>query len=200
MNGRSWYDDTHMQQQSPSSRKNNRLGAIERQILELIALEAASYEHILSQTSLYAYGYARFPRKLAAYRYRIRQAIQRLQEQKYIRRSGNTVTITHTGEQKLRSAALRNKDRLGQPNWDGKWRIAAFDIPEEFSTMRNQVRRILKEAGFIKLQNSVWIFPHECEELVQLIKEESRLRNHILYGVLEHIENELMLKKHFQLQ
>ncbi len=90
--------------------------------------------------------------------------------------------------------------RLLQTNaWDGKWRIVAFDIPEKYSALRDKVRRILKQAGFIKLQHSVWIFPHECEELAQLIKEESRLSNYILYGRLDRIENESGLKKAFHL-
>lgn len=182
------------------STRNGKLGAIEKQVLELLALEEASYNHILSQTSLYGYGYVHFPRKLAAYRYRIRQSIKRLQEQKYIRASGDILTLTPAGDHALKYAAFRTKSLLNQNEWDGKWRLAIFDIPEEHSSLRDRIRRVLKDAGFIKLQHSVWVFPHECEELVQLIKEESRLRNHILYGVLDRIENDRVLKKHFRLQ
>ena len=61
------------------------------------------------------------------------------------------------------------------------------------------MREVLKRAGFQKLQHSVWIFPHECAELSLLIQEESGLKKHILYGVLDRIENEDRLKDLFRL-
>lgn len=41
--------------------------------------------------------------------------------------------------------------------WDGKWRIVIFDIPEERRIIRNLFRRNLKKWGFKQLQKSVWI-------------------------------------------
>ena len=41
--------------------------------------------------------------------------------------------------------------------WDGKYRIVIFDIPEEKRIIRNLFRRNLKKWGFQHLQKSVWI-------------------------------------------
>ena len=65
--------------------------------------------------------------------------------------------------------------------WDHKWRLVVFDIPEKYATLRDKVRTILKRSGFVKLQQSVWVFPH------------------ILYGVLDRIEGEESLRKIFHL-
>lgn len=42
-------------------------------------------------------------------------------------------------------------------DWDGKWRVVIFDIPEEKRIIRNMFRRNLKKWGFKHLQKSVWI-------------------------------------------
>lgn len=51
------------------------------------------------------------------------------------------------------------QDLIGQDpqNWDGKWRIVIFDIPEQRRIIRNLFRRNLKKWGFKHLQKSVWI-------------------------------------------
>lgn len=103
------------------------------------------------------------------------------------------------GESALGALVVQTRELLGKHTWDGKWRVVAFDIPEQLTTLRDKVRRILKETGFVKLQQSVWIFPHECEELVRLVQEESQLAPHILYGVLERIEGDAQLRKAFDL-
>jgi DNA-binding transcriptional regulator PaaX len=109
------------------------------------------------------------------------------------------VSITHKGLRLLDRTAATVRAKLQNRKWDGKWRMVTFDIPEEFKEQRDRVREILKRAGFVKLQQSVWIFPHDCEELTKLIKEETHLANHILYGVLEKIEHDESLCKVFSL-
>lgn len=49
------------------------------------------------------------------------------------------------------------EDPAEEKNWDGKWRIVIFDIPEEKRIIRNLFRRNLKKWGFKHLQKSVWI-------------------------------------------
>ena len=120
-------------------------------------------------------------------------------ELEHVRAVGGRLSITKSGRDVIGVTISRTLDLLANKKWDHKWRIATFDIPEKYAALRNKVRDILKKAGFVKLQHSVWIFPHDCEELVQLLKKESQLSNYILYGVLERIEDEERLKKLFQL-
>src|SRR5680860_993607 len=46
---------------------------------------------------------------------------------------------------------------------------------------RGFIRTQLVSLGFIKLQNSVWVSPYECEELVNLIKSDQNLSDSIIY-------------------
>jgi len=179
------------------SKKRRRLGNYERDILEHLSLGDLLYAHLHSARSTKRF--YKLARERATERYRRKKAMERLEHMGYVKRVAESLTITEDGRTALGAATMKTRDLLGSEKWDLKWRVAAFDIPEKFAVLRNRVRFILKRAGFIQLQHSVWVFPHECEELIQLIKHESKLTPYILYGVLERIENEERLKKLFKL-
>lgn len=48
-------------------------------------------------------------------------------------------------------------NKFEDKDWDGKWRVVIFDIPEEKRIIRNLFRRNLKKWGFKPLQKSVWM-------------------------------------------
>jgi phenylacetic acid degradation operon negative regulatory protein len=173
-----------------------RLGRIERDILEGLSAGDLLYAALFSGRSTKQM--FKLARQRALERYRRKKAVERLLEEKFIRRSAERLTITDMGRGAL-GEVIASTAKLLQTKWDGKWRIVIFDIPEQYAVLRNKIRTILKRAGFRQLQLSVWIFPYECEELARLIKEESRLSKHILYGTLEHVENNDTLKKSFNL-
>jgi phenylacetic acid degradation operon negative regulatory protein len=67
------------------------------------------------------------------------------------------VTLTYEGI--LRAlGGTHPPDRWDRP-WDGQWRMALFDLPEEQRSLRNALRNELKTARFGCLQGSVWISP-----------------------------------------
>lgn len=53
--------------------------------------------------------------------------------------------------------------------------------------------------GFLKLQDSVWIYPYDCEELVALLKADFRIGKDILYVIADSLENDGWIKRHFGL-
>jgi len=58
---------------------------------------------------------------------------------------------------------------------------------------------MMLDFGFLRVQYSVWVSPYDCEELIALVKAELRLGKDVLYVVVEQIENDGWIKKHFQL-
>ncbi|PIR84968.1 CRISPR-associated endonuclease Cas2 [Candidatus Kaiserbacteria bacterium CG10_big_fil_rev_8_21_14_0_10_45_20] len=173
------------------------VGVLERDILEQLSGGDLLYGFLLS---------ARSSRRLfikarerASYRYRRKQAILRLKEKRFIQQKGELFKITPKGTAILKQQIQKTHNLLNTKRWDGRWRIVAFDVPEKHRSFRNKIRLALKEAGFIQMQKSVWVFPHECKELSDLLKEEPRLTHCVLYGVLEQIENEEKIKKIFNL-
>lgn len=83
--------------------------------------------------------------------------------------------------------------------WDGKWFLVFFDIPEEQRNKRAYLRNFLKEIGFYPYQQSVYIFPYECEKEIALIKKIVEGAKYISYVIAEKIENEKSLKTYFGL-
>ena len=80
------------------------------------------------------------------------QAIRRLRKKGIIEQE-----ISDDGKIIIKLTSL-GKDFLGKDEeWDGKYRIVIWDIPEKKRRIRNLFRRRLKDWGFKGWQKSVWI-------------------------------------------
>lgn len=53
--------------------------------------------------------------------------------------------------------------------WDGKWRVASFDIPEKYKLARRAFQQKLRELNFFPLQKSVWVHPFPCESEIKFL-------------------------------
>lgn len=56
-------------------------------------------------------------------------------------------------------------------NWDGKYRIVIFDIVQLKKLYREAFRGKLKELGFYRLQDSVWVIPFDCRDEIGLLRD-----------------------------
>jgi DNA-binding transcriptional regulator PaaX len=133
----------------------------------------------------------------------LREEIKKLYRSKLVEWKENpdgSFTLSLTKEGKLRVLTYHfQKMRIKRENWDGKWRIVVFDIPEKIKRARDALREKLKDLGFYELQKSVFVFPYECREEIEFVIEFFNLRKYVRIGVLESIDNELHLKKIFKL-
>lgn len=133
---------------------------LEKSIDGYVRLEDFAYHH-------YRYHYGIPELKKAA----LSKAVARL-------RKGGLIETDKTDVGKLilkltdagRTAYLLGNDNVD--NWDGKWRIVIFDIPEQKRLIRDLFRRNLKKWGFKHLQKSVWISKKNVtEKLFSYIKD-----------------------------
>ena len=60
-------------------------------------------------------------------------------------------------------------------------------------------RRFMAEYGFVRLQDSVWIYPYDCEDLIALAKASLRIGADVLYMIVERLERDKHLREHFGL-
>ena len=138
----------------------------------------------------------------AQFAYRARTAAGRLAQKglvRFIERDGERFAeITAEGNRVLAidvaKAALAVRKRK---RWDKRWRMVMFDIPERRKHVRERLRGIMREIGFLRIQDSVWVFPYDCEELMALLKAELHIGKDVLYAVVEHIENDNHIRAHF---
>ncbi len=113
---------------------------------------------------------------------------------------GTMVHLTPKGEQVLRRLELSDF-RLHRPKrWDRKWRVLIFDIPERRKGLRHKIRRTLKVIGFVRLQDSVWAYPYDCEDLITLLKADFKIGKDLLYLIVDSLEYDRSLKEHFGLE
>lgn len=132
---------------------------------------------------------------------RMSQAFSRLIEKGLVAKGSNRrFTLTSRGE-RLAQALSETEGLIKKPlRWDGKWRIVIFDVWERRRAVRDRLRTILQRNGFVKVQNSVWAHPYDCEELFLLLRANLSLGRGILYIVAEEIEHDEWLRRHFHLR
>lgn len=105
-----------------------------------------------------------------------------------------------TPKGKLQILKYLHLERLKIKKWDGRWRVAIFDLPETIKKWREYLRGELKNLGFYALQESVYITPYPVTgELDELLKEWN-LRKYFRYLTVSEIDNENELKIVFGLK
>lgn len=68
------------------------------------------------------------------------------------------IRLTDSGREQAVLASLQQEDR----EWDGRWRVVIFDIPEKRRGARDVLRYRLKQWGFTPWQRSVWVSRKNC--------------------------------------
>ncbi|OHB15276.1 MAG: hypothetical protein A2431_01635 [Candidatus Zambryskibacteria bacterium RIFOXYC1_FULL_39_10] len=96
--------------------------------------------------------------------------------------------ITSKGRFFLARNTFYKKTKINKEKWDGKWRVLIFDIPEHLRFVRDQIRATLVSVGFRRLQDSVWIYPYDCEELIILLKADLEIGKDLLYMIVDTLE------------
>ena len=74
-----------------------------------------------------------------------------------------------------------------------------FDIPEKRHSLRARARGIVAGFGFVRLQDSVWAYPYDCEEAIALLKTELHIGKDLLYIIADAVEHDVPLRKQFGL-
>jgi phenylacetic acid degradation operon negative regulatory protein len=99
------------------------------------------------------------------------KAVRQLREKGYLEttKDGHKILLrlTDKGQQELILRKL-----LEDKNWDGKWRIVIFDIPEKHRKIRNAFRRELRLWQFEQWQKSVWVGKKDvAKEIRKFVKD-----------------------------
>lgn len=139
--------------------------SLEKSIDGYVRLEDFAYHH-------YRYHYGIPDLKQSE----LSQALKRLREKGYIENDQadtNQVVLKLTG---------LGKEALGlevEEEWDGKFRIVIFDIPEQKRVIRNLFRRRLKDWGFKRWQQSVWITKRNVSKKLRLLINDLKIEDWI---------------------
>lgn len=109
------------------------------------------------------------------------------------------IVITEKGKKYLQKLDLEMSVSKKPRSWDGKWRVIVFDISEKKRKLRDEIRGVFVRVGFKRLQDSVWVYPYDCEDFVALLKFHFFIGKDMLYMIVEKLENDRHLKEDFGL-
>lgn len=183
------------------SRKRKKKRDIQHAVLATIAIAAFVPLAIVAGNVLQLLEY--LPNEKYNLKYQMKSVAGRLVAKKYavwVERDGKKyLQVTLKGRKALAfeqaKVALKNQKK----KWDGRWRMVVFDIPERRRLIRNRLRTIMLEIGFIRLQDSVWVYPYDCEDFVALLKAELKIGKDVLYAIADTIEHDKDIRKHFHI-
>ncbi len=134
----------------------------------------------------------------------LKKAIKSLYQSKLIKEKENadgtiTLVLTDKGKERALTYNLDNIE-IKKPNqWDKKWRVVLFDIPEKIKKAREAMRRHLKNLGFYEFQKSVFVHPYDCKDEIDYLIEFYDLRRFVRFIIADSLDNELHLKNYFKL-
>jgi len=107
--------------------------------------------------------------------------------------------LTKAGRVELARKQLAQYKIEKPRKWDGRWRMIIFDIPERRRKTRDQIRHTLSNIGFFRLQDSIWVYPYNCEDLIALLKSDMQIGKDLLYVIADSLEGDNILMNHFDL-
>lgn len=111
------------------------------------------------------------------------RAVQYLKKEKYVaaKRTDDEyeIKLTAEGADIVLARSLRELKVKEQEKWDGQWWMVIFDIPDRHKWARDAFRRKLQEMGFYPLQESVFVYPYECEKEISFLT--------MLYNIPEYV-------------
>lgn len=189
-----------MERIEEKARKRRRRERIQRTVLSVISTAGTLAVAIVAPNVFQA-----LPHIMGEQRYKLafqtKSALGRLIVKGYVTRDARgMLRATEAGVRHLQIEMAREKQPARSARrWDGRYRLVLFDIPQRRRAIRDRLRRLMGEFGFFRLQDSVWVSPYDCEELVALVKAELHLGHDVLYAVVEEIGNARKIKSHFGL-
>lgn len=184
-------------------KKERKKANIQKIILSSVAVAGVLSVGLLAPNALQALKFLGLDKKLKNFKYDTNRSLSNLISLGlvvFIEKDGKKyLKLTKKGQLKLITLEKDDFKFKTPKKWDKKWRIVIFDIPQKRRLQRDKLRFTLKQIGFIRLQNSVWVFPYDCEELVTLLKLDFKIGKDILYIIADKIENDKILRTYFKL-
>lgn len=136
-------------------------------------------------------------------RYQVKTALGRLIKKGLVQidySSGHSLArLTPRGERAAELMGLGKLTPTKPKRWDKKWRLLIFDIAEQRRPARVKIRKTLIALGFVRLQDSVWAYPYDCEDFIALLKADLKIGKDVLYIIADKVENDGWLRQKFGL-
>ncbi|HCC59991.1 MAG: hypothetical protein A2402_02160 [Candidatus Staskawiczbacteria bacterium RIFOXYC1_FULL_37_43] len=133
----------------------------------------------------------------------VKRAIRDLTNNQFIKQKedyNGSVLVSLSEKGKLRALNfVFRKFGERREKWDEKWRMISFDIPDYCTKGRKALVYRLKSGGFYELQKSLFLYPYDCKKEVKTLIALFKIEKYVRFGLLEFIDNQDILIRHFKL-
>ena len=134
----------------------------------------------------------------------IKAAIKNLKRGEFIKQKQGydgsvIISLSEKGKLRALNIAFRRFDNRKE-KWDGKWRMVSFDIPVYCTKGRKALVYRLKSGDFYELQDSLFVYPYDCEKEIKALAVLFKIEKYIRFGLLESIDGQEILLRHFKLE
>ncbi|KAA9017017.1 phenylacetic acid degradation operon negative regulatory protein PaaX [Niallia endozanthoxylica] len=120
----------------------------------------------------------------------VRVQVSRMMKQGLLQseRKGNKsyYELTERGISRVDEAARRIY-KLDPHEWDGKWRVVMYNIPEEKRQVRDDFRKELQWSGFGNLSSGCWVSPNNFEKEIHLLVSKYKIEEYVHLFLSQHI-------------
>lgn len=103
----------------------------------------------------------------------VKAAIYRMRHEKIVvsnKIDGKTYyTLTKQGMEKLEMGLQRTFNGSNREEWNGKWFVLIYSLPEKERRLRDRLRREITWLGFGQLTPGTWISPYNLQEDIKRI-------------------------------
>lgn len=108
--------------------------------------------------------------------------------------------VTDKGLRHLDLYTLSKKGIAKPRDWDGRWYIVTFEIPDSQKVTRNYLVSQLKLQGFVSYTKGLWIYPFDPTDYVKGLKRLLGLQKEIRLITVSALDGEGALKQQFELK
>lgn len=91
------------------------------------------------------------------------------------------IYLEKKGEQRIIKESFNDLTIAKPANWDGIWRMVIFDIPDKHKWAREGLREKLRQLNFYQLQESVFVFPYDCQKEIIFICSVFNINDYVRY-------------------
>lgn len=184
-----------------ASRKRKKKKDIQNAVLAAVAVTGLLAFAAVAPNALRLLDY--LPNEKYNLKYRAKNAAGRIVMKgyaKWVEKDGKKyLRITEAGRKALAFEQAKVMLKNQKKKWDGRWRMVVFDVPERRRRVRTRLREVMGEIGFVRLQDSVWVYPYDCEDFIALLKAELKIGKDALYAIADTIEQDKNIRRQFNL-
>lgn len=126
--------------------------------------------------------------------------LKKLRDKNMIYLGGDKVRLTSRGIRLYKIASI-DQIKIAKPDkWDGLWRLISYDVPNKYNKSRDHFRLVLENLGFIRIQDSLWVYPYECKQELAVIANTLGLGPYVIMMITDKLPKESEWLREFDLE